>query len=720
MSASFQQRFARALAVFALSPVAIAAEPTAPPAATVNNVAETYQGVTVDDPYRHLEKLDSAEVQTWAKGQGGYARARLDSLPGHAALRERIDALDAKSSDRVFAIRRVGASVFFLKRQPHETMPKLYKRTGRMADRLIFDTEGLKASTGKTHSINNYSVSPDGRYVALVLSAEDAELGAIHVMETDTGKMVGATVPRIWGELPAIWLPDSRGFIYERSSDPAKAYGKEQLIIRRVGSDGSDDQPLLGHQIDSPFKSRENDWLFVSVSETAPHVVLTARDGVGGLLRAYVQPRDQFGKPGVPWREVFAESHKVRSYAHSGKWLYGRTFDGASRYRILRWDMSRPDAAPVEVVAQQAGVIEELDAASDGLFYVVRTGAVSELFAMPHGAGKARKVSMPVQGSIYLQNTEHGLPGAVFSLEPWTAPLTLMWTRVANPKPVDLGLIGTKGEPFKDVVALEATCPARDGVKVPISILMKKGTKLDGGNPTILNGYGGYGMTTTAAFSPTWYAWLERGGIVAMANPRGSGAYGEDWYQAGRGPTKPNTWRDMIDCAEMLIKERYTSPAKLAIRGVSMGGVAAGRALTERPDLFSTAILQVGLLDAVRTIVASQNGPNHLLEMGDVKTEAGIKQLLAMSSYHSVKNDTAYPAVFVSTGLHDNRVEPWMSFKMAARLQQASTSGKPVLLRIDEQGGHGVSTTSTQRNALLADYLSFHLWQAGDPQFQPK
>jgi prolyl oligopeptidase len=341
---------------------------------------------------------------------------------------------------------------------------------------------------------------------------------------------------------------------------------------------------------------------------------------------------------------------------------------------------------------------------------------------LPHGAGpgKARKIGLPVQGSIILFSAAPEVDGAIFSLEPWTAPMTLMRASVARPVAVDAGLITAKGEPYKDIVAVEASCPARDGAKVPVSILMKKNLARDGSNPAILYGYGGYGFTETADFSATRLAFLERGGILAIANPRGSGAYGEDWYQAGRGATKANTWRDMIDCAEMLVRERYTSPSKLGLRGVSMGGLMAGRVLTERPDLFATAVVQVGMLDAVRTIVASQNGPNHLLEMGDVKTEAGIRQLLDMSSYHSVRDGAKYPAVLITTGVNDNRVEPWMSYKMAARLQAASASGKPVLLRVDDKGGHGVSTTAMQRNATTADYYAFHLWQTGDPAFQPK
>ena len=711
------------IALLVLASLADARAAAVAPVAAVRNVVDTYQGVAVDDPYRDLEKLDNPAVKAWASGQGQYTRAALDQLPGLAPLQKRLAALAATAGDKITQIQRsADGRVFFLKRRPQDATAKLYARARGEDERLVFDADTLTKATGKAHSINGYSVAPDGRHVALLLSKSDAEVGVIQALKVASGKMVGPAVEHIWGELPATWLPDSKHFVFERSGDPALAYGKNQMFIRRLGSDGKDDVPLVGYQIDSGFKSRENDWLFVSVAQSSPFALLSAVDGVNGVQRIQVQPRALFGRPGAAWRPVLDESNKVRNYGHSGRWLYGRTFDGAPRFRILRWDLSHPEAAPVEVVAQQDGVIEEIGAARDGLYYVVRSAAVAELFVLPHGAaaGRARKIALPASGSVTLASTDPGADGVIFTLEPWTAPMNLLSASLARPLAVDSGLIRNKGLAYQDVVASEAVCVARDGAKVPLSILMKTGLARDGSHPTLLFGYGGYGLTDTAQFSPTRMAWLERGGILAIANPRGSGAYGEDWYKAGRGATKPNTWHDMIDCAEMLIKEGYTSAAKLAIRGVSMGGVAAGRALTERPDLFKSAVLQVGMLDAVRGITVSQNGPNHLLEMGDVNTEGGVRQLLAMSSYHQVVSGTSYPAVLILTGMNDNRVDPWMSFKMAARLQAATSSGKPVLLRVEEEGGHGMSGTLDQYLATTADYYAFLLWQVGDPDFQPK
>jgi prolyl oligopeptidase len=269
-----------------------------------------------------------------------------------------------------------------------------------------------------------------------------------------------------------------------------------------------------------------------------------------------------------------------------------------------------------------------------------------------------------------------------------------------------------------DLEAVEVKAKSYDGTMVPLSIVYKKGTKLDGSNPTILDGYGAYGITTDPYFDPVFLAWYERGGILAFAHVRGGGEYGEEWHLAGKKLTKPNTWKDAIACAGYLIAEKYTSPAKLAIRGGSAGGVLVGRAITERPDLFAAAFDQVPMSDVVR-VEFSPNGPPNIPEFGTVKEPDGFKALHEMSPYDHIKDGTAYPAVMVTTGWNDPRVASWQPGKMAARLRAATSSGKPVLLRVDYDAGHGIGSTKTQRDETYGDIVSFALWQFGVEGFQP-
>jgi prolyl oligopeptidase len=269
-----------------------------------------------------------------------------------------------------------------------------------------------------------------------------------------------------------------------------------------------------------------------------------------------------------------------------------------------------------------------------------------------------------------------------------------------------------------DLVATEVKVRSHDGTLVPLSIVHRKGLKLDGTNPTIVYGYGAYGISTTPYFRPTWLPWFQRGGIIAYAHVRGGGEYGEDWYKAGYKATKPNTWKDAIACAEWLVANKYTSTPRMAIMGGSAGGIFVGRSITERPDLFGAAVDDVPVSDGMR-MEFSENGVPNIPEFGSVKTEEGFKALYAMSSYHSVRDATPYPAVLVTTGINDPRVDAWQAGKMAARLQAATSSGKPVLLRIDYDAGHGIGSTKTQAYEERADVIAFLLWQFGVQGFQP-
>jgi prolyl oligopeptidase len=265
--------------------------------------------------------------------------------------------------------------------------------------------------------------------------------------------------------------------------------------------------------------------------------------------------------------------------------------------------------------------------------------------------------------------------------------------------------------------AYEVEVPSHDGVMVPLSIMHRSGMKMDGSNPTLISGYGSYGMASSASFDPQRLAWLERGGVFAIAHIRGGGANGQEWHLDGQKTNKKNTWKDFIACAQYLIDKGYTSPAKLAGQGGSAGGITIGRAITERPDLFAAALIDVGCLDAVR-METTTNGVPNIQEFGTVTKEDEFHGLLEMSAYHHVVDGTKYPAVLLAHGINDPRVEPWMSGKMCARLQAANASTRPILFRVDYQAGHGIGSTKEQYQASLADKWAFLLWQMGVPEFQ--
>ena len=301
----------------------------------------------------------------------------------------------------------------------------------------------------------------------------------------------------------------------------------------------------------------------------------------------------------------------------------------------------------------------------------------------------------------------------------WTRDFGFYTLAGRSGRSVDTGLqkVGPFGAP-DDIVAKEVLVKAADGVEVPLSIVYPKAAKLDGSNPTLLYGYGSYGITDDPVYIPRFLAWYELGGVRATCHVRGGGAYGEEWHLAGKLATKPNTWKDFIACAEYLIKEGYTTSAKLGIHGGSAGGILIGRAMTERPDLFAVAVPEVGVLNALRA-ENSANGVPNIPEFGTTTDPKQFPSLLEMDALYHVKDGVRYPATLLIQGINDPRVPAWQSMKMAARLQAATASGKPVLLRLDYAAGHGIGSTKTQRQEQYADLWSFMLWQFGDPRFQP-
>jgi prolyl oligopeptidase len=341
-----------------------------------------------------------------------------------------------------------------------------------------------------------------------------------------------------------------------------------------------------------------------------------------------------------------------------------------------------------------------------------------KLMRVPYG-GAPEVVALPFDGTIELSAAESRCDGIFLAMASWTkAP------QVYSYDPATKQLTNTGLQPAaefdlpQDIQSEVVMAKSHDGTAVPLSIVYRRGIRLDGSNPTLLSGYGSYGIPQEPWFIPRTLAFLERGGILATAHVRGGGEYGEDWYRAGYKATKPNTWKDFIACAEYLIQHKYTSPAKLAGTGGSAGGILIGRAMTERPELFGMAIPQVGALDMLRA-ETTPNGVPNIPEFGSVATEEGFKALYEMSAYHHVKSGVAYPATLLTHGINDPRVEPWETAKMGASLQAATTSGKPVLLRIDYEAGHGIGTTKKQIQEEAADIWTFVFWQAGVPGFQP-
>ncbi len=696
------------------------------PRTPVREVTEDYFGTKVSDPYRWLENTSDPEVVSWMKSQNDYTREQLAKIPERDKLLQRIKSLD-NAGAVVSSLQVWGGHYFYLKTEPGSDNRKLYVRdTVSAPERLLVDPEKLTASDGKHFSIDYFQPSLDGKYVAYGISPGGSEDSVLHVLETANGNALPDVIDRAQFGQPT-WLPGNKSFFFTRTqklspSDPPTAkYQKLRVYVHTLGGDPEKDQQVFGYEFSPNVKVTEDDFPVLVYSPAAPRAMVgLVIHGVKNEKDIYVAPFSANPTANTSWMKVGDDSEDITNLDIHGDDLFLLSHKDASRFKVLRTSLSKPDLAKATlVVPPSEPVIMNIAAAADGLYLQDLDGGIGKVRRLSYGSGKVEAMKLPFDGAIQALVTNPTGSGAWLNLVGWTKPPLWYALDAKSGKVQDTHIVPASPVDFSDVVSEEVKAKSADGTMVPLSIVHRRDIKMDGSSPAWLEGYGAYGITYDPSFRPTWLAFIERGGLFAVAHVRGGGEYGEDWHNAGRKLTKQHTIDDFIACAQYLIENKYTSTARLAGEGTSAGGITIGGAVTQRPDLFAAALIRVGDSDSLRSELMA-SGPANIPEFGTVKEADGFKGLYAMDAYQHVKADTAYPAVLLTTGVNDPRVAPWQAAKMTARLQASTNSNKPVLLRVDYDAGHGLGSTKSQRDAELADEVAFLLWQFGVPEFQPK
>lgn len=694
----------------------------APPSTPKRPVTETFFGTKLVDHYRWIEDLTSSEAQGWFKTQNQYTRQVLDAIPGREKLRARIAELD-NTGLRVSGLQSFGGRLFYFRQAPGDDNRKLYVREGA-TERLLLDPVKLTAN-GIHYSIDYYQASPNGKFVAAGVSPGGSENAVVHVLDADSDRDLGMPIDRAqFGSVA--WLPDNRSFFCNRlqklesGESNTRKYLNSRVYLHRLGEDPARDTPIFGKGISSAVVLREEDIPFLIVPLESKWAFGIVAHGVQNETTVYVTAVKEINGAGTPWRKIADISDDVTGVDVNGDRVYLLTHHGASRYKVVQIDLPNGEIAKATtVIAPADAVVTSITAAADALYVQKLDGGLGRLWRLPFAGGPASEIQLPFGGAIQEMAANPAEPGIYLRLASWTKSSLYYHFDPKSGAITDTKLVSPSPADFSRIESEEVKATAQDGTLVPLSIIHQRGLKLDGSHPALVHGYGSYGITYDPAFDPSSLAWLERGGVIAVAHVRGGGEYGEDWHNGGRNSTKKNTITDFIACAQYLIQHKYTSPAHLAGEGTSAGGITIGGAITERPDLFAAALDNVGMSDDLRAEL-QVNGPANIPEFGTVKKEDDFRNLLAISAYHRVKDKTPYPAVLLTTGINDPRVDSWQMGKMTARLQSATSSGKPVLLRVDYDAGHGgIGATRSQHTALVTDQYSFLLWQLGDAEFQP-
>ena len=683
------------------------------PATPAKVVVDTFHGQKVADPYRWLEVADDPAVKMWSDAQNVRTRAYLDALPMRGALKQKLTKLISATSPNYYDLHAAGGQVFAMYNQPPKQQPMIAVMAAS-ADpataRIVVDPNKLDAKG--TTTVDWYVPSHNGKLVAASMSKNGSEDGAVHVFDVATGKQVGEVVPRVQyptGGGSLAWRADDKGFWYTRYPGTERPEADrrffQQVAFHELGKDPSKDAYVVGKEFprvaEVELENAENpDWVLAGVA-----------NGDGGEFAHWLMAPD--GK----WTQVAKNEDKIVKAVLAGDALYLLSRKDAPKGKVLRLSLNNLSLANASEVVPESSLTIDTDGpgaltvTSKQIFVRYIDGGPSRATIFDH-AGK-RVGDLPLPEVAALSEIAAVGDDVLYEVTTYLTPARFSRYSAATGKSADTKLRITSPVEFPDMEVVRAFAPSKDGTKVPLNVIRKKGLALDGTNPTLLYGYGGYGVNMSPFFlGATRRAWFDAGGVYVVANLRGGGEYGEDWHLQGNLTNKQNVFDDFLGAAQFLIDQKYTVPAKLAIMGGSNGGLLMGAAWTQKPELFRAVVSQVGIYDMLR-VELDPNGSFNIPEFGTVKDEAQFRALHAYSPYHNVRDGTAYPAILMMTGENDGRVNPLQSRKMTARMQAATPSGRPVFLRTSANSGHGQGSALSVRIDEYADYLSFLFDQLG-------
>ena len=686
------------------------------PVARREIVKDVYFGETLIDPYRWMENKNDPDWLPYLKAQNAHARAVLDRIPGRAKLQSRIEQLSGDTA-AITRVQRAGGKLFFQQRPAGADNFKLFVREGDVS-RVLIDPTKLTGGTGH-FSLDWWRASPDGAHVVYGLSKDGSEDSVLHILRVADGVDLPERIANTEAAQPS-WLEDSSGFFYNQLTGAVATpdrYLNSQVRFHRVGADPAGDAVLMKRGLVADIVYDRIQVPVMAVTPGSRHVVLILGD-IRPELRIYVADAAEAVAGRARWLKVADFADEITDVAVDGDALYLVTTKDAPRGRVIRTSALTPSLATAkEMVPQGPRVIEGISGARDGFYMQIMDGGISRVARLERD-GIVRDIALPFDGTVGALFTNPVEDGALFPLTGWLTPADI-WAVRADGNLTKTGLNPAPGIDVSPYETKRLFATAKDGTQIPYSLIYRKGLKLDGGTPAFISAYGSYGASPyTPSFAGRTLALIDAGFIIGYANVRGGGEYGKEWHKAGQLKNKPNTWRDLIAVCEDMCARKYTAPARLAIGGRSAGGITMGRAMTERPDLFAAVNDGVGWSNPLR-YVAEQDGYGEEPEWGAIADHDGYLALKAIDSTQAVRDHTPYPAVLLTTGVTDPRVAPFHVAKMTAHLQKATSSGKPILMRVDYDAGHGIGSTRGQQDREAADTYAFLLWRTGVKGYQP-
>jgi prolyl oligopeptidase len=687
-----------------------------PPAAPVKPVIETLWGRKVTDDYRYMEALDPATT-AWMKAQGAYTRSVFDVIKPRAQLKTQVAQFSA-SFGLIQGYVRFGTRGFYEERAPGSDNFDLMVSDGA-GIRKIVDIAALRAANGgKPFAINFFLASPDGSKVAVGISEGGSEDAAITVYDAASGAKIAGPIDRAQFGATS-WSDDSKLLYFIRLQKVAANAPPSDKYLNATADAWdlkSEPVPILGASLGHGPAITPVEAPAIAISVGAPMAAALLINGVQNEFAMWLAPAAKVNDPKVTWTKFVSREDEITNVDMRGSEIFLLSHKDSPTFKVLSVHAGQPLASATTLVPARADrVIEGIHVGSDALYVLARHGAYSQLLRIPAGTTTIEEVALPFPGHIAEAFTDPRTPGVALQLSSWVVPPTEYVFNPANKSFSELK-VGVHGDINpSDYVVSDLSAKAADGIMVPLSLIQPKAAK--GAQVSIIEAYGSYGISDLADFSIRRANAMRKGITYGLCHVRGGGELGEQWRLGGKDANKHNTWGDLIACSEYLIARGTTTTPKLFILGGSAGGITMGRSLTERPDLFAGVLDLVPSANTLRAEFTA-GGPANIPEFGTITNAAGFANLYDMDTIQHVKKGTQYPAVMITTGLNDPRVAPWEPAKAAAALQATGTS-KPVLLRIDEEAGHGIGSTKTQTDELATDVVAFVFWRAGLPEWQP-
>ncbi|UEG50034.1 prolyl oligopeptidase family serine peptidase [Ferruginibacter lapsinanis] len=685
------------------------------PATKTVDSSDTWHGITVHDPYRWLENLKDSSVTKWFKEQSDYTNSIVDNLPQTDELYKQMLMLDSIQPDKIYKIRQVGKTLFYFNLKLGEPKAKLFKRNGEFGkEELVAEP----AMWGNNYNIADYYIEPFQKYLAISAGEGGKEKNVVKFYDIAKNKFLPDSIPGLFAGFTA--KPYEILYMQQPSYDVHVAIEDKDKVFKThlLGSDTLQDNIYLSYKTNPELYTLDNS-KYVSPfwsDDPACKYEFIVRSSVSPYSDFYYRPLHSK----AAWKKIISmEEDDIYMLNIYGNKVYMGSKKNAPNGKILVMDLNNPDIKKAKTIIPEKDIpLEGEGSLTQSKNFLIATyiknGVLMSHSIIDMRSNKVSKNPFAESTNLtYLTPFNKDNDDIHIARTGWITPLQFTYANLAEPAK------GEKKFSFRKTVAYpyvnelkveEIEIPGHDGVMIPLSLVYRKDLKLNGKNPAYVYSYGAYGYSTGAGFSSDFLLMAHKGMIIAIAHVRGGGEKGENWHLAGYKQSKPNTWKDLNSCAEYLVNKGLTSPEHLSCEGGSAGGILIGRAITERPDLWACAVPQVGCLSMIRQEFAP-NGPINTPEFGSVKNINEFFALMEMDATLHVQPDTKYPSMLITTGWNDPRVISWQPAKFAAAVQKANTSGKPTLLQVDYNGGHGDSEDKFAGMKKEAKKWAFILWQ---------